>query len=78
MKPFPKFTGTLADIDILLTEYRGQTAADVRRWKARAVPGDALHPFSTGRASWRMMMGSSGIALVRGGRAIDYVITMRN
>jgi hypothetical protein len=78
MKPFPKFTRTLADIDILLTEYHGQTAADVRRWKARAVPGDALHPFSTGAKSWRMMMGSSGIALVRGGQAIDYVVTMRN
>jgi hypothetical protein len=78
MKPFPKFTGSLADIDILLTEYRGEAAADARRWKARAVPGDALHGFSTGARSWRRLMGSKGIALVRDGHAIDYVVTARN
>jgi hypothetical protein len=78
MKPFPTFTRSLADIDILLAEYRGEAAADVRRWKARAVPGDALHGFSTGGQSWRLMMGSSGIALVRDGRAIDYVVTRMN
>lgn len=78
MKPFPKFTRSLADIDILLSEYDGAAAATVRRWKARAVPGDALHGFSTGRMSWRLMMGSSGIALVRDGHAIDYIVTKMN
>jgi hypothetical protein len=78
MKRFPKFTRSLADIDILLTEYRGEAAADMRRWKARAVPGGAVHGFSTSSRSWRARMGSSGIALVRDGRAIDYVITRRN
>jgi len=78
MKPFPKFTRSLADIDILLAEYRGEAAADLRRWKARAVPDDVLHGFTTGGRSWQMLMGSKGVALVRGGRAIDYIVTMRN
>ncbi|HEY1247298.1 MAG TPA: hypothetical protein VGF29_20955 [Hyphomicrobiaceae bacterium] len=79
MKPFPKFTRSLADIDILLSEYSGEAAAGVRRWKARAVPGDVLHGFTTGGNSWRLMMGTKGIALVRGGRgAIDYVRTSMN
>lgn len=78
MKPFPTFTRSLADLDILLTEYRGEAAAVVRRMKARAVPGDVLCGYSTGARSWRALMGSSGIALVREGRSIDHVETMMN
>jgi hypothetical protein len=75
---WPTFTRSLADLDVLLKEYRYQSATDVRRMKARAIPGDTLHGYSTGAASWSAMMGSSGIALVRDGRSIDHVETLMN
>jgi hypothetical protein len=56
----------------------GASARDVRRLKARAIPGDELHGYSTGTLSWKAMMGSAGFALVRGGKSIDHIETMMN
>jgi hypothetical protein len=76
---WPTFGRSLADLDVLLDEYRGGgAAAGVRRMKARAIPGDKLHGYSTSPMSWAAMMGSSGIALVRNGRSIDFFETMMN
>jgi len=65
----------LETIDILLD---GGCAMDARRVKARAVPGDEIHNYSTGTLSWAAMMGSAGLALVRNGRSIDHIETMIN
>ena len=46
--------------------------------RARSVPGDELRNYSTGTQSFQFMMGSAGIALVRSGRAIDYVELLKN
>jgi hypothetical protein len=43
---------------------------ELRRMRARAVPGDRLWDYSTGADSFRFNMGSAGIALVRNGRTI--------
>ncbi len=56
----------------------GASARDVRRLKARAIPGDELHGYNTGTLSWKAMMGSAGFALVRGGKSIDHIETMMN
>jgi hypothetical protein len=39
---------------------------------------DEIRHFSSPADTWRMMMGRSGIAIVRGGRAIASLITMMN
>ena len=76
---WPTFGGSLDDLDILLEEYGpGRGAVGVRRMKARANPGDQLHGYSTGKLSWTLMGGRSGIALVRNGRSIDVEETMMN
>ena len=46
--------------------------------KARAVPGDELRNYSTGAQSFQFMMGSAGIALVRGGRSVDFIEIILN
>jgi hypothetical protein len=51
---------------------------DWRRLRARLVPGDELRNYSTGCESFALKMGSSGLALVRGGKAIDHVELIRN
>ena len=51
---------------------------DARRVKARAIPGDEIHHYSTGALSFAAMMGSAGLALVRQGRSIDHIETMMN
>jgi hypothetical protein len=73
---WPQFTRTLADLDILLEEYSGRATVDVRRLKARANAGDILHGFDTSRHGWELMGRRGGIALVRDGQCIDYIITM--
>jgi hypothetical protein len=78
-----QLSGNLGDLDILIGEaskhtYGSESARAYRRMKARAVPGDALHGYNTGAGSWRAMMGSAGIALVRDGRSIDHVETRYN
>ena len=70
--------GIMAEIDTLLARHRHHAGAEIRRMKARAMPDDKLHSFSTGRDSWRAMMGRGGIALVRNGRSIDHFVTMLN
>jgi hypothetical protein len=44
----------------------------------RRQPGDELWSFSSPPSSWGLMMGTSGIALVRNGRVIADVVTMMN
>ena len=76
---WPTFGGNLDDLDILLEEYGpSRGAVGLRRMKARANPGDQLHGYSTGKLSWTLMGGRSGIALVRNGRSIDVEETMMN
>ena len=82
---FPRFAGNLGDLDMLIAEfshprYRGgaENVRAYRRMKARAMPGDVLHGYSTSARSWRALMGRAGIALVRNGRAIDQVMTRMN
>jgi hypothetical protein len=65
-------------LDAELQKPTGLVGHDYRRLRARAVPGDEVRTFSTGALSWRAMMGSSGLALVRDGRSIDHVTTIMN
>ena len=77
---FRQLSGTLGDLDVLLAEaakhrYGSETARAYRRMKARAVPGDVLHGYTTGAECRSAGMGTAGIALVREGRSIDHVET---
>lgn len=77
---FRQLSGNLGDLDVLIAEadnhrYGSESARAYRRLKARAVPGDVLHGYSTGAGAWKANMGSAGIALVRDGRSIDHVET---
>ena len=65
-------------LDAELEQSKGLVGHDYRRLRARAVPGDEVRTFSTGKLSWQAMMGSSGLALVRDGRSIDHVTTVMN
>jgi hypothetical protein len=80
---WPTFAGNLSDLNLLIAgasrpRCSGEAARQYRRMKARAIPGDVLHGYSTGAKSFGAMMGSAGIALVREGRSIDYVETIMN
>jgi hypothetical protein len=77
---FAQLSGNLGDLDVLIAEaskhpYGSESARAYRRMKARAVPGDILHGYSTGARAWKAGMGIAGIALVRDGRSIDHVET---
>jgi len=74
----PAPDGSIAHLDLLLDQAKFSAARDLRRMKARAVPGDELRNYSTGGESFQLMMGSAGIALVRKGRSIDYVEMLMN
>ena len=52
---------------------KGPAGRDVRRLRARAIPGDELRRYSTDPLMWALMMGSGGYALVRKGRSLDYI-----
>jgi hypothetical protein len=51
----------------------GPAGRDVRRLRARAIPGDELRRYSTDPLMWALMMGSGGYALVRKGRSLDHI-----
>jgi hypothetical protein len=77
---FATLAGNLGDLDVLIAEasqhrYGSETARAYRRMKARAVPGDVLHGYSTGDSGRKGEMGTAGLALVRDGRSIDPVET---
>jgi hypothetical protein len=77
---FAQLSGNLGDLDVLIAEaskhpYGSESARAYRRMKARAVPGDILHGYSTGASGRKAGMGTAGIALVRDGRSIDHVET---
>lgn len=78
--PPPEMLGAVPDggLEVLDDLLIGVTARDVRRVKARTVPGDELRVYNTGDLSWVAKMGSAGFALVRGGRSIDHIETMMN
>jgi hypothetical protein len=65
-------------LDAMASRTQGAEGRDWRRLRARLVPGDRLVNYSTGEDSFALMMGSSGIALVRNDKAIDYVELLRN
>ncbi|RTM03363.1 MAG: hypothetical protein EKK31_18550 [Hyphomicrobiales bacterium] len=46
--------------------------------KAGMQPGDELWTFTSSPASWRALAGSAGIALVREGRIVATIVTMKN
>lgn len=52
---------------------KGPAGRDVRRLRARAIPGDELRHYSTEAFMWALMMGSGGYALVRKGRSFDHI-----
>ncbi|MBU2533764.1 MAG: hypothetical protein KKB37_13565 [Alphaproteobacteria bacterium] len=68
----------LATLNDLMQRAPFPANPEVRRLRARAVPGDRLLHYSTGAESFRFAMGSAGIALVRNGRAIDFMETTMN
>jgi hypothetical protein len=77
---FAQLSGNLGDLDVLIAEaskhpYGSESARAYRRIKARAVPGDILHGYSTGASGRKAEMGTAGIALVRDSRSIDHVET---
>lgn len=46
--------------------------------KASMQPSDELWTFASSPASWRALAGRAGIALVRDGKIVAMIITMRN
>ena len=70
--------GAIEILDALVKRGPLPTCPEFRRMRARAVPGDELRNYNTGAQSFEFMMGSAGIALVRSGRAIDYVELLKN
>ena len=51
------------------------------KWKsftAQMVDGDELWEFCSDRASWEMFMGCAGYELVRDGKVVDRIATMRS
>jgi hypothetical protein len=46
--------------------------------KTSMQPGDELWTFASSSASWRALAGRAGIALVRDGKIVATIITMRN
>jgi len=71
-------TDVLTVLDVLMKRAPFSKNPELRRMRARAVPGDRLRDYSTGAESFRFNMGSAGVALVRNGRAIDFLETMKN
>lgn len=74
----PPCTGAIETLDTLIRRSPFPVCPDFRRMRARAVPGDELRSYSTGTQSFQFMMGSAGIALVRSGRAIDFIELLKN
>jgi hypothetical protein len=70
--------GAIEALNRFVARARFPALAELRRMKARAVPGDELRNYSTGAQSFQFMMGSAGIALVRGGRSVDFIEIIRN
>lgn len=70
--------GAIEILDALVKRGQLPTCPELRRMRARAIPGDELRNYNTGAQSFEFMMGSAGIALVRSGRAIDYVELLKN
>jgi hypothetical protein len=71
-------TDVMAALDALIKRSSFPANPELRRVRARAIPGDRLLDYSTGEESFRFKMGSAGFALVRNGRAIDFMETIRN
>lgn len=46
--------------------------------KASMQPGDELWTFASSLASWRALAGRAGVALVRDGKIVATIITMKN
>jgi hypothetical protein len=43
-----------------------------------ALPGDEIRAYASPLISWKKMMGLAGVVLMREGRIISDVVTMRN
>ena len=71
-------TDVVTVLDVLMKRAPFPKSPELRRMRARAAPGDQLRDYSTGAVSFRFNMGSAGIALVRNGRALDFMELMRN
>jgi hypothetical protein len=48
------------------------------RLKVQMIDGDELWYFSSPAPSWQHLWGRGGIALVRGGKTIDGIVTVKN
>jgi len=47
-------------------------------FKAQMLDGDELVEFCSDRRSWEMLMGCAGYELVRDGKVVDQIVTMRS
>ncbi len=47
-------------------------------FKGKMIRGDELWEFSSPPETWHMLLGRAGIALVRKGKAIDWIVTAMN
>lgn len=52
--------------------------ADLVEFLVRWQEGDELRSFTSPAVTWQLMMGSAGVALVRGGRPIAHLLTLMN
>jgi hypothetical protein len=51
---------------------------EVQQLKLRMLAGDEIWAFSSPPETWQMLAGRAGVALVRDGRPIGYVVTLMN
>lgn len=49
-----------------------------KRMLSATLPSDQLWNFSSSREDWQMLCGRAGIAIVRDGNIIDYILTEIN
>lgn len=56
----------------------GYSNSEWEALKAAMQPGDELWTFTSSPASWRALAGRAGIAVVRGGRIVATIVTMKN
>lgn len=63
---------------VVLLKPFGEDNAEWEALKASVQPDDELWTFASSEATWRALAGSAGIALVREGRIVETLITMRN
>ncbi len=87
MKRFQDWITKLRNPDLTRKTSIAEVEATGRHWvpppvweafKGKMIRGDELWEFASPPETWDMLMGRAGIALVRKGKAIDWIVTALN